>query len=77
MKKLQIKDDEKKRFNLNIPEDLFFQLEHIAKKNSVTTTELIRSFIKLGLIYCNVKDQNGKMFIEEASGDRRELIIFL
>lgn len=66
-----------KRFNLSMSEDLFEELEALAAKNSTSVTELMRSFVKLGLVHCALEEKGGRMIVEEASGEQRTLKIFV
>jgi hypothetical protein len=65
-----------KRYNLAIPKELFDDLQSLAKSEHTTILDLIRRFIKLGLIAAKMeKDPNAKIFIHE-NDHQRELVFF-
>ncbi len=66
-----------KRFSLNMTEDLFLELDALAAKNNTTVTDIMRRFVKLGLIHCALTEAGGRMIIEEKSGEQRELKIIM
>jgi hypothetical protein len=65
-----------KRYNLVLPEDLFTALQELADKRQTTVVDLIRRFIKLGLIAAKVEDTPGAALIIR-EGDTEQRIILL
>lgn len=66
-----------KRYNLSLPNDLYYELDRIANKHNTTKLEVIRKFIKLGLVAENVEsDPNSHLIIKDDKGER-ELMIML
>lgn len=65
-----------KRYNLALPEELFNEVQQLAEKRQTTVVELLRRFIKLGLIAAQVEDTPGAaIFIRD--GDTERQIIFI
>src|SRR5262245_58664691 len=65
-----------KRYNLVLPEDLFTALQELADKRQTTVVDLIRRFIKLGLIAAKVEETpDAALIIRE--GDTEQRIILL
>jgi hypothetical protein len=65
-----------KRYSLVLPEDLFEEIQHLAEKRQTTVVDLIRRFIKLGLLAAQVEETPGAAFIIR-EGDTEREIIFL
>ncbi len=71
-----------KRYNLAIPTDLFDEIKDVADKRHISLVELLRKFIKIGLIVSKVEDNpNAAIIIREdsqnGSGVReREIILY-
>ncbi len=64
-----------KRYSLVIPEDLYREVERLANEEQTTVVDLLRRFIKLGLLITRVQqDPTGAVIIREGSRER-ELII--
>jgi hypothetical protein len=65
-----------KRYNLALPEDLYGELQYLAENEHTTVLEIIRRFIKLGLIAVNVQnDPKSKLVIHE--GKRQRELAFI
>ncbi len=64
-----------KRYTLVIPEDLYQAVERLASDEQTSVVELLRRFIKLGLLITRVQqDPHGAVILREGSRER-ELII--
>ncbi len=64
-----------KRYSLVIPDDLYREVERLANEEQTTVVDLLRRFIKLGLLITRVQqDPTGAVIIREGSRER-ELII--
>ena len=65
-----------KRYNLAIPEELFNQVQEVADNQHTTVVEILRKFIKLGLLAVQVGDNpDQSLLIRE--GDKERQIILL
>ncbi len=65
----------RKRYNLAIPEDLFNEVEKLANERQTTVVDLLRRFIKLGLIAASIENTpKAGLFIHE-DGTQREIIL--
>jgi DNA-binding MarR family transcriptional regulator len=64
-----------KRYNLALPEELFNELQELANTRQTTVVDLLRRFIKLGLIAASTEEQpDSGIFIRE-NGSEREIIL--
>lgn len=67
----------KKQLTLSLPESLFADMQEIANSEGITITQLMKKFIKLGLIATEAsKDPDKAILIKDASG-KKELKFFL
>lgn len=64
-----------KRYNLVMAEDLFNQLEAVAETRQTTVVDLLRRFIKLGLIAVQAEETEGSQLIIRQGEHERELIL--
>ena len=65
-----------KRYNLALPEELFNEVQQIADKEHITVLEVLRRFIKLGLLASKIQDDpDAALYIREGNSERK--IIFL
>ncbi len=68
--------DNIKRYNLALPEDLFDSIHELAEKEHTTVLEILRKFIRLGLIAADIsKDSNSKLIIREGNAEREILML--
>ena len=65
-----------KRYSLVLPEDLFTAIQALADQRQTTVVDLIRRFIKLGLIAAKIEDTPGAALIIR-DGDTEQQIILL
>jgi hypothetical protein len=65
-----------KRYSLVLPEDLFTAIQELADQRQTTVVDLIRRFIKLGLIAAKIEDTPGAALIIR-NGDTEQQIILL
>src|SRR5215210_102730 len=63
-----------KRYSLVLPEDLFTAIQALADQRQTTVVDLIRRFIKLGLIAAKIEDTPGTALIIR-DGDTEQQII--
>ena len=65
-----------KRYNLALPEELFNEVQQIADKEHITVLEVLRRFIKLGLLVSKtLDDPHSDLYIREGNSERK--VIFL
>lgn len=66
---------ELKRYNLVLPEELYEEIQKLAEEEQTTVVELLRKFIKLGLLAVNIeKNPNAELVIREG-GREKQLIL--
>lgn len=64
---------ETRRYSLVIPVDLFNELESLANDQKTTIVEILRKFIKLGLMV--VRADESTKFIVRTDGVDREVVL--
>ena len=64
-----------KRYSLVLPEELFTALQTLADQRQTTVVDLIRRFIKLGLIAAKVEDTPGAALLIREGETEREIIL--
>ncbi len=64
-----------KRYNLTLPDELFKELQQVADKRHTTVVDLLRRFIKLGLIATNLEDTPDAALIIREGDTEREVIL--
>jgi hypothetical protein len=65
-----------KRYNLSIPEELFDEVEVIAKSHDTTVVDILRRFIKLGLLATKIQDdENSALLIREGDNERQIILL--
>ncbi len=57
-----------------IPKDLYGKMEKIAKEKGVNTEELLRNFIKTGILIESL-DKKGKIIIKDEAGNIKHEIL--
>ena len=70
------KSNRTKRYNLVIPEDLFNEVKGVAEKQGTTTVDVIRKFIKIGLLAEKIQDESGSALIIREGDTERQILIF-
>jgi hypothetical protein len=65
-----------KRYQLVLPEELFAAVQQLADERQTTVVDLIRRFIKLGLIAATVEETPGAALIIR-EGDTEQRIVLL
>jgi len=69
-------DSPMKRYNLVIPQELYLELENIAKKRRVKVVDVLRNYIEFGLWFEDaMRKPDTKLLLKEGSKER-ELILF-
>ena len=70
--------EKKKRYNLVLTKKMFEDLKNEAKLKDISTIELLRIYIRLGLILIKAQEEGGKVLIRDKSGKEPDKeIIFL
>lgn len=64
-----------KRFNLVIANDLFNAVQAVADERGVTVTEVIRQFMKLGLLAAAIEKEPGSELVIREGGQERVLVL--
>jgi ATP-dependent Clp protease ATP-binding subunit ClpA len=64
-----------KRYNLVLPEDLFQQVQELADREHTTVVEVLRRFIKLGLLATRVSDTPGSALVIREGEREREILM--
>lgn len=65
-----------KRYNLALPEEVFTEIQQIADENHTTMLEILRRFIKLGLIAHELeKNEDSALIIREGEKEREIILI--
>jgi hypothetical protein len=64
-----------KRYSLVLPEDLFTAIQELADQRQTTVVDLIRRFIKLGLIAAKIEDTPGAALIIRDGDTERQIIL--
>ena len=65
-----------KRYNLALPEELFNEVQQIADKEHITVLEVLRRFIKLGLLVSKtLDDPNSDLYIREGNNERKVIVL--
>ena len=65
-----------KRYNLALPRELFEQVEELAELNQTTVVEVLRRFIKLGLVASRIEQTpDAALLIREGSTEREIILL--
>ena len=65
-----------KRHNLVLPSELYHRLQQVAEEKHTTITDLIKRFVKLGLLAVEVENSPGsELIIRENGAERRILLL--
>lgn len=64
-----------KRYNLVLPQELFDYVQEVADKKGVNTVEILRKFIKLGLLVSWIEELPDASLIVREGDTERELLV--
>jgi predicted transcriptional regulator len=64
-----------KRYNLKLPEELYQELQTLAERRQTTVLELLRRFVKLGLLVAKAEESPDMAFILREGDKERELVL--
>ena len=64
-----------KRYTLVLPEELFAKVQELADERGATVVDILRRFIKLGLLVAQSEDSPDSTFVIREGGSEREVIL--
>ena len=64
------------RYNLALPTELFDELKSAADKRGLTVVEILRKFIKVGLLALDIQDKPGSALIIREGDSERQILIY-
>lgn len=65
-----------KRYNLVLPEELFNEIQKVAEDRHTTVVEMLRRFIKLGLLAVQLEEtSSAALIIREGDHERQIMLI--
>src|SRR5262245_3097912 len=64
-----------KRYNLVLPEPLFREVQELADQRHVTVLELLRKFIRLGLLVAKAEESPDTVFLIRDGDTERQLVL--
>ena len=64
------------RYNLALPKELFEELKEAAEERGMTVVEVLRKFIKLGLLALETQDKPGSALIIREGDTERQIMMF-
>lgn len=64
-----------KRYNMVIPTELYNEVEVLANSKQIAVIELLRNFIKLGLLLNKLNDEGAEIIVRQNETDKHILII--
>ncbi|MDQ3706554.1 MAG: hypothetical protein M3437_15315 [Chloroflexota bacterium] len=64
-----------KRYNLVLPTDIYDELEKLADRKGTTVMDILRRFIKLGLIAAEVEEMEDAALLIRQGDREREIIL--
>jgi hypothetical protein len=70
------KTSESKRYNMVLPNNLYEQIKQAAETRGMTVVEMLRKFIKIGLLAIELQDKpEAALIIREGNTERQLYII--
>ena len=65
-----------KRYNLVIPEDLFNEVQRVADARQATVVDILRRFIKLGLLAVQIDESpDSALIIREGNVEKQIILV--
>ena len=64
-----------KKYNLTLPHALYTEIETLAKSEHTTVLELVRRFLKLGLLVAKIQATPGATLIIREGDSERQLVL--
>ncbi len=69
------RDKDQKRYNLVLPKELYEEVRQLADKRQTTVVDLLRRFIKLGLLATSIEEAPNSSLLVKENGVEREIIL--
>ena len=70
------KSNSHKRYNLVLPQELFDDIKQVADKQGTTSVEVIRKFIRIGLLAEKIQDDPESALIIREGDTEKQIMIF-
>ena len=70
------RSNELKRYNLALPTELFEEIQNAADKENTTVVEMLRKFIKIGLLALDAQEKPGSALVIREGDTERQILIF-
>lgn len=64
-----------KRFNLVLPQEVFDEVQQIAAARHSTVVEVLRQFIRLGLLVAQAEQRDDAAFVYRQDGQERRIML--
>jgi hypothetical protein len=64
-----------RRYSLVLPEELYCEVEQLARERHTSVVELLRRFIKLGLLAVQIENSPGKALLIREGDKERQLLL--
>ncbi len=64
-----------KRYNLVLPQELYDEVQRIAAERHSTVVEVLRQFIRLGLLVAQAEQSADAAFVYRQGGKEREIML--
>jgi hypothetical protein len=64
-----------KRYNLILPEELYHEVQRAAESRHTTVVEMLRRFVKLGLLVAKAEESPDTAFIIRKGDKEQELVL--
>lgn len=70
-----IKNKPPRQYNLVLQDELFVELKKVAAQNGISMVELLRRFIRLGLLVEKLQNEPDSAFLIREGNSEREVIL--
>jgi hypothetical protein len=67
----------KRRYQLVLPEELFAEVESLAEQKGASVVEVLRRFIKLGLLVAKAEESPTTRFVIREGESEREIVLLM
>lgn len=64
------------KMNITIADDLLLEMKKIGVQHGCSATEVLREFVKLGLVAMNVQKDPSASFLIRVNDEERKVILF-
>lgn len=72
---MAVKAKRLKRYNLVLPAELFDEVQQLADKQHTSVVEMLRKFIKLGLLAIQIEETSDATLLIREGDTEREIIL--